>query len=596
MESVNRVEGKVNLLICVECGGRKIGNGSEVDLLVSELVKIWKQDFGPFSKTPIEIEPRQKRYNLREKAEFIEYMAHHQEGEAKSNVTWYAERHGVSRTTLYNLYGKFQKEFEEEKPGSKGEVAERLAQRLEEKLRRQEKEFETLKAVLGQQAQQLVGNEEKIIRAILQATVGPMSAKGIREFLETTFGLRISKRKIKQLIAEYSRKARQLLQDLGIEGLVEFLAADEVFCGKKPVLTGVDLTSFAVVICEKQDSRDHEAWHKVLRLFPCLKLVTSDQAKGIVKAVYLCGDKVRHQFDLFHFKRNARRALRRLEAQAYKYIAAEYEAEEKMKKSQGDSRLKWQEIYHIKRQEALKVIKSFDRAEAAVKLIYQSLEIFERDGSLHDPQKGIKNLRRGAKLLQQASDDKKIQNLAQQALDPRLSLYLLTLQDQMLSIVLRWNKDCITMPRNKVIQILASFWYWSKRHNVRVPLQKDQPRQQWAMRKQQALTELYRMQVATLLKMRQLQMSLANFDQVLSQVTHALDNVFRASSLVEALNSHIRLCQQVKKNFGDDFLALVSLHWNMSPFEEGKRKGLSPFQILGIQGKNENWLDFLLSN
>ena len=585
-------------------GGRRKQNGGEVDE-IPHLVfaKLWKQceevnkqELRP-AKTPIEMDLRQKRYSLLEKAEFIEYMAHRQEGEVKSNVAWYAERHRVSRTTLYKVYGKFQEEFEEEKPGPKIEVAERLAQRLEEKLRRQEKEFETLKEVLGQKAQQLTGNEEKIIRAILQAAVGgPMSAKGIRDFLETIFGVRISKRKIKQLIAEYSQKARQLLQALGIEGLVEFLAVDEVFCGQKPVLTGVDLTSFAVVICEKQGSRDHEVWHKVLHLFPCLKLVTSDQAKGIVKAVYLCGDKVRHQFDLFHFKRNAHRLLRRLEAQAYKYIASEYEAEEKMKKSQGDSRLKWQEIYHVKRQEALLVIASFDQAEAAVKLIFQSLEIFDTDGSFQDPQKSIKNLRRGAKLLQQASEDKRIQNLAEQVLDPRLFLYLLTLQDEMLSIVLRWNKGCTAMPRNKVIQILASFWYWSNRHNVRVPWQKDETRPKWAMRKQQALTQLYRIQLATLLKLRQLQMILANFDQVFQQVIRALNNVFRASSLVEALNSHIRLCQQVKKDFGDDFLALVSLHWNMSPFEEGKRKGLSPFQILGIQGKNEKWLDFLLSN
>ena len=90
-------------------------------------------------------------------------------------------------------------------------------------------------------------------------------------------------------------------------------------------------------------------------------------------------------------------------------------------------------------------------------------------------------------------------------------------------------------------------------------------------------------------------MSLANFDEVFQQVTTALNNVFRSSSMVEAINSHLRLYQQVKKNLSKNFLSLIALYWNMNPFSDGKRKNKSPFQILGIQGTNDNWLDFLLS-
>jgi hypothetical protein len=56
------------------------------------------------------------------------------------------------------------------------------------------------------------------------------------------------------------------------------------------------------------------------------------------------------------------------------------------------------------------------------------------------------------------------------------------------------------------------------------------------------------------------------------------------------------VCQQVKKELHKDFLSLLAMKWNMTQFEEGKRKGKSPFQILGLQADSANWLDLLTKN
>lgn len=61
----------------------------------------------------------QKRYSLEQKAEFTNYLGQRIQDEHKSNLTWYAERQGVSRTTLYQLYNEFQENFCAGSPGPK---------------------------------------------------------------------------------------------------------------------------------------------------------------------------------------------------------------------------------------------------------------------------------------------------------------------------------------------------------------------------------------------------------------------------------------------------------------------------------------------
>jgi hypothetical protein len=532
---------------------------------------------------------------LEEKAGFIEYVLNREKSEIRSNLSEYAEYHGVSRETLYVLRRKFIEAFEERSPGPKIKATEQIVRELEEEFRKQRQEYELLQKELGHLQQEQAKQKERLLRTLLQVSVSPMSAREIKALIETAFGIKISKSKIKRLIAGYSIKAREILKSLGIEDLIKFLSIDEVFSGCAPVLTGIDLESFAVVICEKAQSRNHEVWHKMLTLFPHLKLVTSDRAKGIMKAVYLCAD-VRHQFDLFHFKRTTTKVLQRFESRAYSKIEAEYKARTKVEKSKNDlQRQIMLEIYWKLKQEALQAIETFDQMEKSIHTIYSALEIFDTDGSFQPAEKALKKLQRGANLLERTSNDKKVENLVQQVRDPRLFLYLTELNQNLLSIVLRWQKDAPAMNRAKVIKILSENWYWNNQKKTRIAYRKNETKEQWQIRKDNADFKLHAKQFAHLLEVRQLQMSLANFPEVFQEVNNALDRVFRSSSLVESFNSHIRLFQQVKKGFHKDFLALVALKWNMTPFEQGKRANKSPFQILGIQSENDHWLDLLLN-
>ncbi len=65
------------------------------------------------------------------------------------------------------------------------------------------------------------------------------------------------------------------------------------------------------------------------------------------------------------------------------------------------------------------------------------------------------------------------------------------------------------------------------------------------------------------------------------------------SKPVECFNSILRPIQQVKKQVTQEFLWLKALHHNMKNFRQGKRKGFSPFQLLGIDFGTQDWIELL---
>lgn len=213
-----------------------------------------------------EIDNRQKRYSLEEKAEFINYMCQRYQAKNKSNLTWYAERQGVSRTLLYALYKEFAEIFSSLKSDTPKE------EKTEAKIENETKE---------NSEPVLVVDQIRVIKSILQAAVSPMSISDIKRQLKVNFDLTMSKRKIKKIIAEYSDKASYLLKELNLEVLIKNMAIDEIFCGRDVILTGVDLVSMmALVINKSANNRDHKTWQETLSIFSNLEIVSSDRASG----------------------------------------------------------------------------------------------------------------------------------------------------------------------------------------------------------------------------------------------------------------------------------------------------------------------------
>jgi hypothetical protein len=151
--------------------------------------KIWNQyESKPFlgAEAPLnERSGRQKRYSLEEKAGFIEYVLNREKSEIRSNLSEYAEYHGVSRETLYVLRRKFIEAFEERSPGPKIKATEQIVRKLEEEFRKERQEYELLQKELGHLQQEQEKQKERLLRTLLQVSVSPMSAREIKALIET---------------------------------------------------------------------------------------------------------------------------------------------------------------------------------------------------------------------------------------------------------------------------------------------------------------------------------------------------------------------------------------------------------------------------
>jgi hypothetical protein len=71
-------------------------------------------------------------------------------------------------------------------------------------------------------------------------------------------------------------------------------------------------------------------------------------------------------------------------------------------------------------------------------------------------------------------------------------------------------------------------------------------------------------------------------EQALEAVREIFRRAFRASSLVECINSVLRMHQAQHRKMTQGLLDLKRLYWNCHTFRTGRRRGKTPYQLLGI--------------
>jgi hypothetical protein len=77
-------------------------------------------------------------------------------------------------------------------------------------------------------------------------------------------------------------------------------------------------------------------------------------------------------------------------------------------------------------------------------------------------------------------------------------------------------------------------------------------------------------------------------------VRDVLRRAYRASSLVECINSVLRMQQAQHRKMTQGLLDLKRLHWNCHTFRTGRRRGSNPYQRLGVPWPNDlHWWELL---
>lgn len=320
--------------------------------------------------------------------------------------------------------------------------------------------------------------------------------------------------------------------------------------------------SLALLACAKTDDRSGPAWQAVLQPFTNLEWVVSDAAKGIaagVQAVVAARAEsgatvaLEHGLDVFHTNQEARRVLagpwRRAEAAWEEAEAADAKvAESKCKGTDARgvaaaARRAWAA--------AERLLAAVERQEAAWQRARAALAVFRPDGTLNE-RVGAEAEIAAALADLQGPEWKKVRNFLK---DRRTLAFLERLQRRLLEA------------EPDAVQRRAWVYRWWLRHQA--------PRSA-------ALPLSVPDQVQALLdaQLRDRQLTAAE-QAAYDRVAAVLRTTVRASSAVEGINSVLRMQQGRHRKMTQGLLDLKRLYWNCRRLQTGKRRGRSPYEMLG---------------
>jgi hypothetical protein len=406
-------------------------------------------------------------------------------------------------------------------------------------------------------------------------------------------------------VQDFCAHAGELLQvlDRAAQEIVRRLASDEIFFHRQVVLMGVEPLSLAWVLGQRAEDRSGQTWAAALAPFRQVEFALGDQGQGLQKGLRLTAaaraedpDAVPLEIGLevFHPEHAARRVLRFAWRKVEGLWAAAEAADREVEKAQrvpastqrplglwkqaqaqaaaqqaarqGGSapppppspptskrvRRRAQAAARAAWSKAFAAFEDYERCEAAWARARQALQLFQGDGRLTDAAWAAAELAAAAAELSGPRWGK----VRRMLLDERLLTFLRRCARLLAEAV---------PPEDLRTELVRLFWL----------------RRQQRSAPDEAVAARYEQQhVAGLAVCRALSPTWRASSQAVGKI---LRETVRASSLVEGLNSVIRMHQARHRSLTQDLLDLKRLFWNLRVFREGKRKDTCPYALLGLE-------------
>jgi hypothetical protein len=483
-----------------------------------------------------------------------------------------AKAYNTNRQRVYDILDRISVAFHPKPPGP--------TPKPEEAIEKRNAALEAENAALRARVQALEAKLENSVEVTsemvrdlsLTLTVLPVSYRDIRGIVALAYGEKHapSEASLCMMVQHYGTIAGLILLDEEVTWKFSSAGVDEIFFHRTPILTVVDPDSMAVGVCERSEDRTGGSWNSVLSQFPNLRYVISDEARGIGNGVYLTNETILHQKDLYHLVSEISRTTRRLEGRLGKLLKAEERAWQDWAKGR---------IY-IKTME--KTLATVEKQLKLMEQYYQAMELLDFAFCSVTSDHRVNTREHGHQVLSDV-----IQRLR--------SLTELEIDD-LVGVLEKRATGCLV------------FLDQLQRELSGIPVELEQGSEftaeqirEWAIQEvclQHAMTdepsdEVFSAYSELWQKVRSLKKLIPLFLKVVSEVKKLLYLPKRASSLVECFNSILRPIQQVKKQVTQEFLWLKALHHNMKTFKQGKRKGKSPFQLLGVDFGSQDWIRLL---
>jgi hypothetical protein len=481
------------------------------------------------------------------------------------DVTRQAQQCGISRQAIYRQSHRTLEDLQ----GAKLRAA---VARLQERVR----VLEAQAAALEQQLSQAVTLTPDVLRQF--AATGEargVSLADVRALLQVLQGERApSVATLGRWTKEAGTKAAALLPvlDALAQTRVRQASADEIYV-KAPVLMVVEPDSLCWMTGRWSAKADGEAWTRQLGALESLEQVTRDGGTGLRKGVQQVDAArraqgrpgVADQLDHFHTVREGNRALRQTASKARVAFERAEAAQKALQKRLGQGQnataagMKAGRLW----KKAERAMDAWQMVEQAWRRTREALQLFTAEGALNSREQAEAVLAQALPLLPEPDFAKTNRFLRQ----PQTLTYL----DEV-------HRKLAALPSSDLREAAVRL-EGARRRPERV--QGDSPSA--AVRRALLLA-------CTVL--------LAKAEQAGEAMVQAVRSIFRttwrASSLVEGINSVLRMHQARHRRLTQGLLDLKRLYWNNRRFRTGRRRGRSPYEHLGLLlPKDLTWWDLL---
>lgn len=367
------------------------------------------------------------------------------------------------------------------------------------------------------------------------------------------------------------RRAGVLLQELDQHSRrrARQVAADEIFSGRRPILMTIEQTSLCWLGGRVAENRDGKTWSEEFRGLTVAEQVTTDGGQGLRKGVALVNAErqqagralLREQRDHFHILHRAGRGRRGARYQAAMALQKAEKAQaahdrvarhgERRSSAQG-KRLKqlWRK--------AEQAMDRWTAQEAVTGQLQSALLLITPQGTLNTRARAEAEVQRA--LAGQTGDD---WERTRRLLTPEAFTFLDRVHEQLAAL-----------PLSGELREVA----------VRAEALRRRPETRRGETPAAAAAR-----GAFLVATVTLAQAGEAGQQAWALVRGVFDDAWRSSSLVEGVNSVVRMHQRRQKRLTQGLLDLQRLYWNTHPFRAGKRKGSSPYTTLGLALPDGGW-------
>jgi hypothetical protein len=363
------------------------------------------------------------------------------------------------------------------------------------------------------------------------------------------------------------------LLDAAAQPRAEQVAADEIFFGRLPCLMVVEQQSLCWLTGRLADNRNGDTWAEEFRRLPNLQQVTRDGGTGLAKGVALVNQErqtqsqppIADQEDHFHTLREGRRALRQVQQRVGRAIdaaaAAHHREQQKARRTgsrQGTAAVTAQAERH-----AAAAVDAGVAVENAWATITDAVQLFTPTGELNTRARAEGILAAALPVL-----DDPVWAKTRRALT----------RPQLLTFLDRTHEQLAVLPLTPALRQAA----------VRVEGLRQRPEGL-----QDAGASAAALRGILLAASLVLALSGAEGPEALAQVRNLLRQAWRASSLVECLNSVVRMQQSRHRRMTPGLLTLKRLYWNCRTFRTGRRRKQTPYGLLGVRLPTTDWWELL---